>query len=121
MRRVLAFTGASLAIFIAGMLVGRISASDSLVWLTITNSSTQPLGRVCFSEDRFNSHWCLETPPSPGASTRVPVPARGEVGYAVSVEFADGRDLQREFYAESGYRVTHEVSEGGIGYDVSAY
>ena len=121
MRRVLSFA----AVFAAGLAIGAggvlASSSSPLAWLTISNRSGQALESVCFAEDRTGSHFCIDHPLAVGESAEVPMLARGELGYEISIRLADGRQLHREFYAEAGYRVRHEVSETGIGDEVSSF
>jgi hypothetical protein len=112
------------AVFCAGVVVGILgslaASREPVAWLTIVNRSSQALKSVCIAEDRFNSRYCLKGPLRPGASEATPVIARGEVGYSVAIEFANGAELQREFYAETGYRVEHVVSDSEISYDPSS-
>jgi len=114
---------ALVAVFCAGVVTGVLgllaTSREPLAWLTIVNRSSQTLKSVCVAEDRWNSRYCVDGPLEPGASEKTPVIARGEVGYSVAVEFANGTQLQREFYAETGYRVEHVVSDSEISYNPS--
>ena len=89
-------------------------APSNYAQISIVNRSQTELEQVELTEDRFGNRYIAEGL-APGASVSFPVYAWGELGYELRAVTARGTEYSEEFYAESGYRVTHTVSESGIG------
>jgi hypothetical protein len=119
--RIPALTATFVVGIVAGFFVSLHFCADRTVYLTIANASPQPLDSVCALGDRFQSRYCVDGQLPPGGASTLPLLGLGKLGYKLSVQFADGRQLEKAFYAEQGSRVQHIISESEIGYKPLPY